>query len=129
VDDPELDVDVIAAALRADGAEAGDLMDLLGTKLEGAVPGCIEVKRSGGLFSRKKTVDTITAAFADAHYVLVRQKHGPVASRAKVVRGVKIATREIPMTDWVAEVARELQRIGATNADARRALQRLVLGE
>jgi len=128
VSDPELDVDVIAAALRADGAEAGDLLDLLGTKLEGAVPGCIEIKRRGGLLSRKKTVETIAVNFSDAHYVVVRQKHGPVATRAKVVRGVQIATREIPMAEWIAEVAAGLARIGETNADARGALEKLVLG-
>ncbi len=79
--DPALDVDVIAAMLRADGAEAGDLLELLGTKLEGALPGRIEIKRRGGLFTRRKTVETITIAFSDARYRITREKHGPVASR------------------------------------------------
>lgn len=127
-DDFALGVDVIAAALRADGAAAGDLLDLLGTKLEGAVPGSVEVKRRGGLFVRKKTVEAITVAFADARYVVVRGQHGPVASRAKVVRGVQIATAEIAMADWIDGVASGLQRIGEANADARAALQKLVLG-
>jgi hypothetical protein len=128
-EDPDLDVDVIAAMLRADGAEAADLLDLLGTKLEGAVPGCIQVKRRGGLFGRKRQVEEITATFTDARYVVTRDASGPIAARGKIVRGVQIATREISMSDCIAELSRELQRIAETNADARRALQRLVLGQ
>ncbi len=126
--DPAHDVDVIAAMLRSERAEAGDLVELLGTKLEGALPGRLEIKRRGGIFTRRRTVEMIVIAFSDARYTITREKHGPVASRAKVVRGVQIASREIPMTEWTAEVARELGRLGASNADARSALAKWVLG-
>jgi len=119
---------VIAAMLRCDGAEAGDLLDLLGAKLEDAVPGRVEVRRRGGLFTRRKTVEAIAVTFSDVRYTIVREKHGPVATRAKIVRGVQIASREIPVSEWTAEVARDLGRLGAANADARSALAKWVLG-
>jgi hypothetical protein len=127
--DSSLDVDLVAAMLRADIQDAADFLELLATKLGDALPGRVDVQRRGGLFARKKTVESLTLRFGDAHYAITRHDHGPVATRAKIVRGVAISTREIAMNEWTEEVAVELQRLGASSESASRALKKLVLDE
>ena len=126
--DEELDVDVLAAMLRADQRESGDFLAHLALKLEGALPDHTTVERKGGFFTRGKTVESVVVAFAELHFSLTREKHGAVARKSKLVRGVRLSTKELGVDEWVGELAKEIQRLAATSATARDALEKFILG-
>ena len=124
----ELDVDVVAAMLRDDQRENSDFLGHLAVKLTGALPQQTTVEETSAFFSRKKTVQSVTVAFADAHYTLQREKHGPVGRKAKIVRGVRLSTQELGVEAWIAELAAHIQALAKESATAREALEKFILG-
>jgi hypothetical protein len=126
--DPALEADVLAAALRMDNQESGDLLEFLAQKLEQSLPQNISVTRSGGFLSKTRPVKAITVRFPDYHYQLSRQQGTLSARVQKLVRGVVLKTAEISVEQWIAEVAQQLAILAQQSAQARAALSQFVLG-
>ena len=124
-----LEVEVLAAMLRADQHESGDYLEHLATKLCGTLPDHTRVERKGGLFSKTKPVRRISVELLDLRYAIVREKHGPVATRRKVVRGVELASKELSVEEWTVELAQAIKRLAETSAAARSALESFVFGK
>ena len=96
--DRALEVDVIAASLRLDRQEAGDLLEFLAQKLEQSLPQHTTVTRGGWFLSQERPVQEITVRFDDYHYQIVRERHGSLSAKVmKLVRGVVLKTTEIPI--------------------------------
>lgn len=124
-----LEVDVLAAALRMDSQEAGDLLEFLAQKLEQSLPQNTTVKRGGWLLSKQHPVQEITVRFDDYHYQIVRERHGSFTGKVmKLVRGVVLKTTEIPVEQWTDEVAQQLARLALRSEQTRRALNKFVIG-
>ncbi|WP_028059469.1 hypothetical protein [Candidatus Solirubrobacter pratensis] len=116
--------DLDAAGLRAGGADVTTYVEVLARKLEDALPQQTEVRRrSKGLLSREKVVDTIEVTLGEHRYALNRDGE---ATRAKEVRGVVIKRESVGLDEWVGGLAEQLRELAATNAQARAALDRLV---
>ena len=116
--------DLDAAGLRADGADLAAYVEVLARKLEDALPRQTEVRRrSKGLLSREKVVDTIEVKLGEFRYTLARDGR---AARAKEVRGVVIKREDLELEAWVGGLAGELRELAAGSAEARAALERLV---
>lgn len=107
-------------------ADQRDFLERLAQMLERALPDTTEVRRKGGLFS-KKTVQKVTVALGENRYTLEDTGSGPLqASRTRVVRGIALKTEPVAVQDWLAELGAELDTQAQTNAAAREALSRLV---
>ena len=52
--EPELDIELVTASLRADASDLGTFVEALAVKLEEALPNGVRVVRRGGLFGAKK---------------------------------------------------------------------------
>src|SRR5262245_49045982 len=92
-----LQVDVLAASLRLDTKESGDLIESLAQKLSQTLPENTTIRRAGWLFSSKHPVEEIHVRFDEKQYQIVRERHGSVSTRVmKVVRGVVLKTSDIP---------------------------------
>lgn len=127
--DRALEVDVIAASLRLDRQEAGDLLEFLAQKLEQSLPQQTTVTRGGWFLSKERPVQEITVRFDDYHYQIVRERHGSLSPKVmKLVRGVVLKTTEIPIDQWTDEVAQQLAQLAAHSAQARSALNKFVIG-
>lgn len=126
--DLSMQFEVSAAMFRGDGQETGDYVEFLARKLTGALPNHTKVERGGGWFSKHKPVETITVEFHDHHFVITVQKHGPVAHKAKIVRGVQLSRKELPMDQWTEELAAAVQKLANDSAVVREALKKLVDG-
>ncbi len=126
--DPSMEVDVLAATLLSDLRDNADLLAQLATKFGSAMPESTKVETEGGFFSAKR-VKRISLHVGSVHYTIAREKHGPVAHRARFVRGVQIASKELPLTEWAEELVGAIKTLAASNADAQRALTRLVKGD
>jgi hypothetical protein len=119
--------DLDASALRADGADLSVFVEVLARKLEAALPAETEVRRrSKGLLSREKVVETIEVSLGDHRYVLQRERRGVTASRAQEVRGVVIKRQPLELDAWVDALTSQLGELAAGSAAARAALDRLV---
>jgi hypothetical protein len=126
-DVPDVDpFDLLAAELRADGADARRAVDVLAVKLADALPHATEVRRARKLFSRSGPVESVVVTLGDARYSLHATGAAPQANRETVVRGVTIKRDELGLEQWVREITDELQRAAAESAEARGALERLL---
>ena len=127
--DPSLEVDVLAAALRMDHQESGDLFEFLAKKLEQSLPENTTVTRSGWFLAKDHPVKEITVRFDNYHYQIVRERHNSLTAKVmKLVRGVVLKTTEIPVEQWTEEVAQQLAQLASQSAQTRSALNKFVLG-
>lgn len=124
--DQALEVDVLAAGLRMDKQESGDMLESLAKRLQIILPNQILVKRELlGLGSVKE----ITVCFEDNHYQISRTRYGSLSAKIiKIVRSVVIKTTEVSMEQWNNEVAQNLARLAQNSAETRNALNKFING-
>jgi hypothetical protein len=118
--------DVLAASIRADAADLGIFMEVLGSKLEGALPGEVEIKRQGGLFRRNRAVEALSVKLGDRRFDL---RHEPPMVRAQIARsarGITLRTDEVSLDAWIAELSKALEERASASAEARAALTRML---
>jgi len=125
--EPE-DFETLAASLRADAADLPSFIEALAVKLEGALPGHCEVdRRARKLFSHDKVVRALVVSVGDWRYKLQSDGSGNVeTARAKAVRGIVLKNEQLPLSDWITGLARDLSAEAATSEQARIALERLL---
>ena len=124
----EIDVELVAASLRASSSDLKTFVEVLAEKLEGALPGRVQVgRRSTRFLGKEKRVEQIQCQLGDARYVL-STRNGLEARRAKVVRGVVLKTDELSFDEWLGALAHDLAVEAETNERAQLALQELLVG-
>jgi hypothetical protein len=133
--DPSPDnVDALTAALRADAADLDVYARVLTTSLAAALPPemvGIDRDRSFAdrLSGRAGRVRGIRILLGDWELTLSPGDSGlPVAQARQKVRGVAISSREVTLDEWARLLANGLAKRARESADARAALQRLLLG-
>jgi hypothetical protein len=124
-DDLEFDLD--AAGLRADGAELLVGVEVLARKLEDALPRATAVRRRNKrLFGGGKVVENIEVRLGTTRYGLDVDGERIGCERSQEVRGVVIKREQLELADWVGALTAELRAQAADSAQARSALERLV---
>jgi len=122
-----LQVEMFAASLRADSTDTRAFLEALAVKLEGSLPNQTQVTRQRSIFSREHPVKEIVVTLGDYQYRIMRERQGPLMTfRTKVVRGIVLKTDQIPMEQWIEELAESLAREAAQSAQAHRALARFL---
>ncbi|MEA2150849.1 MAG: hypothetical protein QOD69_2679 [Solirubrobacteraceae bacterium] len=125
--DDDLEFDLDAAGLRADGAELVMGIEVLTRKLEEALPQATRVqRRSKRLFGGGKVVQSVEVKLGTTRYGLEVDGHTVRADRRQEVRGVVIKREPLELADWVTALTGELREQAADSAQARTALERLV---
>ncbi len=123
-----LRMELFAASLRADYTDARAFLEALAVKLEGSLPQHTTVTRHSSLFSREHPVREISVSLGDYQYRIGRERQGPlVTQRAKVVRGIVLKTEQVPVEQWIEELAEGLAQIATNSAQARAALERFLI--
>lgn len=126
------DVEVLAAALRADSSDLEVYSRVLTTSLAGALPPgmvAVEHDRSMGdrLEGRPGQVRALRVTAGEVSLELARGRDGvPVARVARAVRGVVISSREVSVEEWVRQLAELLAIRARESAAARESLSRLL---
>src|SRR6266571_6470469 len=125
MDGGEIDVELVAASLRASSNDLKTFVEVLADKLEGALPGQVQVERRATRFlGREKRVDRIQCQIGEQRYVL-SARNGIEVRRAKAVRGVVLKTEELSLDEWLGALARDLADEARTNEHAQLALRQL----
>jgi hypothetical protein len=122
------DIDAIAAALRADTADSGLLLDVVAMKLEDALPDLTEVRRHGPLNRSKHRVKELEVAVDEHRFTLKRERHHVVGTITHVVHGIDLSTKRVDVDEWLTVLSEALAKLAAGQARAREALDRLLLG-
>ena len=123
-----LQMEMLAASLRADSTDNRAFLEALATKLSGSLPNQTTVIRHSSIFSREHPVKEIAVTMGDYQYRIGREKQGPIMTqRAKVVRGIVLKTEQISMDQWIDELAGALAHEAEHSAQARIALERFLL--
>ena len=123
-----MQVELYAASLRADYGDASAFLEALTVKFEGALPAHTKVTRHTGLFSRERPVKEIAVTLGDFQYRIGRERQGPLlAQRSHFVRGIVLSSEQIPVEQWIEEVATALAQLAAHNQQAHKALSRFLI--
>jgi hypothetical protein len=123
-----MQVEMLAASLRASSTDLKAFMEALAVKLEGSLPGQTVVTRQSGIFSREHPVREVAVNLGNFQYRISRERQGPLLTqRAKVVRGIVLKTDQISMDQWINELAQGLAEEAVHSAQARSALEQFLL--
>ena len=120
------DIDLIAAALRADGADLDVFLEVTAKKFEDALPDHTTVKRYGWLHARRGKVEQLEITIDEWIYSLRHVHHGVHGYLTHVVHGIKLATNEVSLDEWLRALSAALARFADHQARGRDALQRLL---
>jgi hypothetical protein len=121
--------ELLSASLRASSSDLKTFVDVLGDKLEQALPGRVKVdRRAVRRFSKEKRVARIEVAFGDNRYVAV-VTDGVLETRcARAVRGVVLKTELLPLDAWLDALGRDLAVEAEASEQSRVALEQLLGG-
>ena len=129
VQDNGSEIDQLLASLRADASDAHAFLQALAVRLEGALPGQVQIDRHGSLFSREKSVKQIDLDLGEQRYSILEEGHGRLrAQRVHVVRGIALKTEDLSVDEWIQALAGRLTSLAETSSRAREALERLLIG-
>lgn len=123
---------MVTAALRADSADVAIYARVLTESLgEALPPGTVTVDRdrpsmSDRLHGRTGEVSKVTVRLGDRVMTLGVQRGAPVAEICSEVRGVVLSRQQVQLGVWAEELARALVEHAEQNAEAAKALRRLV---
>jgi hypothetical protein len=126
--DSALDIDLLAASLRADSSDLGAFVEALAVKLEQAVPGAVKVeRRREGLFGPKR-VQRIALDAGDQRLEL-RTSAGAVQTNcSRLSGGIVIKSEAVATEAWLRALGEALAVQAQRSQTTRRALERLLNG-
>jgi hypothetical protein len=122
-----VDLDLLAASLRADTSDLGAFVESLAVKLEDAIPKRVRVdRRRGGMFG-PKLVRQIEVDLGDERLDL-RYGSGSVQTRrAKLSGGIVLKSEQVDIDAWLAALGGALAAEARRSETTRQALQRLLI--
>ena len=125
-DDSAVDLDLLAASLRADSSDLSAFVESLAAKLEDSVPGRVRVeRRRSGMFG-PKAVRSVAVDLGDRRLEL-RTEGGAVQTRCARLSGGIVLKNETLETDaWLAMLSEALATEASRSETTRKALERLL---
>jgi hypothetical protein len=126
-------VELLAAALRRDSADLEMYATVLTGALADALPaGSVAIERRRGmadrLAGRPGRVERLEVSLGDQRLVLTLASGRCTGEVCKEVRGVVLSRRPVALDEWVRALAGAVAARAESDASARAALERLILG-
>jgi class 3 adenylate cyclase len=119
---PRDNFEALAASLRADAEDLRVFVDVLGPKLEAALPEATHVEREG--FRGTGGVRTIEVELREHRYRL--EARGPRLFRSHVVRGITLKNDDLDLGEWIDSLAHDLSQEAERSERGRIALEGLL---
>ena len=124
-----LELDLVAASLRADMADIGAFVEGLAVKLEDSLPGVVQVERVKQGFRGPKLVKRIAVDTSAGRLELRRDGHRVETVRARTSGGIVLKTEALDIDSWLTELTTVVAAEAGRNERTRQALQRLLLDQ
>jgi hypothetical protein len=123
-----LELDLLAASLRADLGELGSFVENIADKLEATVPALVAVQRGRqGMFGPKR-VRRIAVDAGGERLELIHDGGAVQARRATLSGGIVLKSETLDVEQWTETLSEALAREAGRNERTRQALERLLLG-
>jgi hypothetical protein len=126
-DGAELDVDVLAASLRADSADVEQYVEVLADKLTGALPGKVEVKRRRAGLMGPKRVHRVIVSLSDCRPEVAVENGAVEAVWTKVSGGIALKHERCDLDDWLRRLSEALAAEAQRSERTRAALRQLLI--
>jgi hypothetical protein len=123
----DLDLDLLAASLRADAGDLGAFVEGLAAKLEDVLPGRVQVTRKRQGMMGPKLVSKIALDAGGERLEIVRERDQVQTRLAKISGGIVLKTEELPTEAWLSELGRALAAEAERSETTRQALERLLI--
>jgi hypothetical protein len=123
------DLDLVAAALRADLTDIAAFVEGLAVRLELALPGLVQIKRAKTGFRGPKVVSEIVVQAGDERLQLHRDGGMVQASRCRVSGGITIKTESLDIDTWLSALSVAVAAQAQRSERTRLALQQIVLDQ
>jgi hypothetical protein len=122
-----VDIDLLAASLRADAADTGAFVEGLAAKLEEALPSRVSVKRArSGMFG-PKLVKEIAVEAGDERLELARGTGEAIEfRRARQSGGIVLKRETLDSETWLAALSSAMAAEAQRSERTRQALERLL---
>ena len=126
-DSESVDLDLLAASLRADSSDLDAFVESLAVKLEDAIPKRVRVdRRRRGMFG-PKLVRQIEVDLDDQRLDLRLATGSLEARRAKLSGGIVLKSEQVDIDAWLAALGGALAAEARRSETTRQALQRLLI--
>jgi hypothetical protein len=128
---PEMEVELLAAALRQDSADLNLYAKVLSVNLVDSLPqGAVRVERkrtvADRMAGREGSVSELDVALGE-HRLALRLDRGRVIGEiSKEVRGIVLSRRQVGLDEWIEALARSLAEAAESNARAREAIEKFL---
>lgn len=121
-------VELVAAALRANSEDVGTFFNALATKLSSALPsGQVTRETIGkGLRHRQGTGERLTVDLGELVLVAEREQSKTTFLVKRVVRGVVLRSDTVALDQWIQALAEALQKAATQSEATRQALEGLL---
>src|SRR5450755_317084 len=126
-DDGALDLDLLAASLRADSSDLSAFVESLAAKLEEVMPARVRVDRRRSGLTGPKRVRRITVDADDERLELEADKGAITARRARLSAGIVLKNETLETDEWMAALGEALASEARRSASTRQALERLLM--
>ncbi len=124
-----LDLDLLAASLRADGSDLEAFVEGLAVKLEEALPGRVRVQRRRSGLRGRKLVQRIALDAGGLRLELLAGD-GTIETRcARLSGGIVLKTETLDTDAWLAALGEALADESRRSEITRQALERLLIRE
>ncbi len=125
-DESALDLDLLAASLRADSSDLSAFVESLAAKLEEAVPGRVQVYRWRTRLFGPKPVRRIVVDLGERRLELKAVGGAVETSAARTSGGIVLKTETVDVESWVEALGQALAAEADRSEATRKALERLL---
>ncbi|MGH2857263.1 MAG: hypothetical protein ACRDMJ_07230 [Solirubrobacteraceae bacterium] len=121
-----LDIDLLAASLRADASDLGAFVEALAAKLEAAVPGGVRVERPRGRLFGARRVQRIVLDAGERRLELCAGDGNVDTFCSRLSGGIVLKREALEMDAWMRALGEALAVQARQSATTRQALERLL---
>jgi len=126
-DGAELDVDVLAASLRADSADIEQYVEVLADKLSIALPGRVNVQRRRSGLRGPKRVQRVVVSLSDCRPEVQISDGMVEATWTKVSGGIALKHERLDLDLWLQRLSESLAAEAQHSERTREALRQLLI--
>ena len=126
--DDAFDLDMAAAALRANSTDVPMMLKLLVGQLGDVLGSRLVVERAGGRLHKSEEIKSVQVSMGDDDLRADIEGGTVRCTVGHSSGGIRIRSTQVPMDEWLQRLLRGLQAEAAHSEKARLALERIVIG-
>ncbi|MCL4449068.1 MAG: hypothetical protein M1483_04450 [Actinobacteria bacterium] len=122
-----LDLEMLAAALRADTGDIATFFEVLAKKLIDILGERVTLEREGGIFHKEHKILRISVELGDTYLEIEKVQERVVCRQRHAVKGIVLKTAEVAFADWLTVLVGLLAEESRQNEATRKALEEILL--